>query len=213
MSTGATVAIVVAGVIIILVAAAFAMLQQRRKLRRRFGPEYDRLAEEHGSKRAADAELKRRQDRAAELDIRPLSEDERRRYSVRWVAIQEEFVDRPREALAAATNLITSAMRARGYPTDSYDQIQADLSVEHARTLGQFRKEHEISAHADSDSISTEDLRQSMIHYREVFEDLVGTRADGDGPPDTVGSDGGRTVGDPRPKVNAPDAGAIDEPA
>ncbi len=213
MSAGIVIVAVVAGLVVIVAAAIVASVQNQRRLRRRFGPEYDRLVEEHGSKRAAAGELARRKERAEKLDIRPLSEEKRRHYSAQWEAIQADFVDRPREALQAASALLISVMNDRGYPTEDYGQIQADLSVDHARTLGRLRKAHDISARADSDSTSTEDLRQSMVHYGAVFEDLVGAGADGDRAPDRAGPGKGTTADNEQPMADAPEGEVADEPA
>ncbi len=147
------------------------------KAQERFGPEYERLAESHDSRRQAEAELAQRERRVADLDIRALSPDARARYRAEWTVIQERFVEAPAEALNAATRLIAAVMTDRGYPSQNYDQMMADLSVEHAHTLSRFRDAHEISRQADSGVASTEDMRQAMINYRALFQELVG--ADG----------------------------------
>jgi hypothetical protein len=91
-----------------------------------------------------------------------------------WSGIQERFVDQPAEAVGQAQVLVTSVMQERGYPTEEFDQITADLSVEHAQTLEHYRAAHAISESAANGSASTEDLRQAMIHYRSMFGDLLG---------------------------------------
>jgi hypothetical protein len=65
-------------------------------------------------------------------------------------------------------------MTERGYPTEHDDQVLADLSVEHATTLNNYRAAAEISTRAASGAASTEDLRQAMIHYRVLFQELLG---------------------------------------
>lgn len=195
MSTGIVIAIVVGVIIIAAVAVWLAIDGRRRQLRKRFGPEYDRLAKERGSRRAAETELLGRQRHVAELNIHPLSAEQRSHYTARWAAIQEEFVERPQEALGAATSIITAAMRDRGYPTEDHSQISADLSVNHAHTLDQFRNAHGTSVRAGSGSASTEELRRAMIDYRAVFEDLVGSHTDGAGARPGAGPGGGRVPG------------------
>jgi hypothetical protein len=216
---------IVVAVIVVAVAAAAAWLamvarrRQRLGLRQRFGPEYERLTDEHQSRRKAEAELAEREHRVAGLDLSPLSPAARARYDAEWAMIQEGFVDRPREALKAATGLIAAAMRDRGYPTADYEQILADLSVEHAHTLSRFSDAHAITMRALADGASTEEMRQAMIGYRALFHELTGVAgADrgaglaglppGAGPRD-VPVAGGYWHSEPR----TPAAMAVDDPA
>jgi hypothetical protein len=173
MSAGVIVVIIVAILIIIAVAIAVPAAR-RRRLRQRFGPEYDRMVAEQQSQRKAEAELASRERRVRKLDIRHLSPEARTAYLTRWASIQEHFVDQPAEAVGQAQELVTSAMQERGSPTEDFDQTLADLSVEHARTLEHYRAAHAISETAANGSASTEDLRQAMIHYRAMFDELLG---------------------------------------
>jgi hypothetical protein len=111
------------------------------------------------------------------LDIRPLTEQARRQYTADWVAVQEQFVDWPRTAVARAYNLVVTVMTERGYPTDGYEQVMSDLSVEHAETVGHFRAAQQISDAAAAGHVATEDLRQALIHYRALCSDLLGEPA------------------------------------
>jgi len=176
MSTGATVAIIVI-VIVIAVAAFSAMTVRRRGLRQRFGPEYERVAAEQSQRKAA-AELAGRERRVRKLDIRPLTPAARAEYAAQWASIQERFVDEPVRAMTQAQHLVAAVLQDRGYPREGHDQILADLSVEHARNLEHYRAADAISDSAASGSASTEDLRQAMIHYRAMFDDLLGAVAD-----------------------------------
>jgi hypothetical protein len=176
MSTGAIVAIIVAAALVILVIASVPAMR-RRQLRRRFGPEYDRVAGEMHSHRKADAELVERERRVRRLDIHPLDETTRVKYAAEWTAIQERFVDQPEQAVAQAGLLITAVMKDQGYPTEDHDQILADLSVEHATTLDHYRTAHQVSMQAEAGSAGTEDLRLAMLHYRALFGDLLGEPA------------------------------------
>ena len=168
------IAIIVVGALVSGVLTAM----RRRRLRRQFGPEYDRLVTERGSKRAAEAELARRERRARALDIRPLTGIARQRYANQWAAIQERFVDAPAEAVAAARALVTAVMAERGYPTDHHDQVLADLSVNHRAAVDQFRAADEMSGNPAPGAAVTEDLRLALIHYRELFRALLGDPAD-----------------------------------
>lgn len=182
MSTGALVAIiiviviVVAAVVIVALAAA-----RRRRLQQRFGPEYDRVVGERGSHLKAESELAGRERRIRSLEIRPLSDTARANYASSWRTIQEQFVDQPGNSVVKAQVLVTTVMKDRGYPIEGHDQMLADLSVEHARTLEQYRLAHTISQSAAHGQASTEDLRQAMIKYRALFGDLLGGAVAPDG--------------------------------
>jgi hypothetical protein len=174
MSTGAIVAVIIVVIVVAAVLVVVAAANRRRRLRARFGPEYDRAVTEHGSRREAEADLAERERHVRELDIRPLSPAARSQYMSEWTAVQEQFVDAPQAAVTGAQTLVSAVMEDRGYPTQPYDQTLADLSVQHASTLDHFRAAHDISENAAAGTASTEDLRQAMIHYRALFDELLG---------------------------------------
>src|ERR1700729_1898692 len=155
MSTG-TIVIIIVAIIVVAAIVAGVMYQRRRRLQERFGPEYDRLVEETGSKTKAEAELASRQRRVAGLDIRPLDPAARARYTENWAAVQEQFVDSPQEAAMAAQRLVMTVMQERGYPTEVGDQMVADLSVDHASVLDHYRAAYEISQRAADNPPVTE---------------------------------------------------------
>ena len=170
-----TVLIVIAAVIVvaIVVLAVFTM-QRRRHLKEQFGPEYDRLVDSTGGRRAAESELRERERRHDSLDVRPLDPATRDRYVVAWVRVQERFVDDPGSAVSDAGQLLTAVMTDRGYPADEDDEQRiADLSVEHSRTLNRYRSAHQVSARAGQDGASTEELRNAMVDYRALFHELL----------------------------------------
>jgi hypothetical protein len=171
------IAVIVAAVVVAFLAIGVTALRRRRRLQRRFGPEYDRLAGEHDSKLKAESELAGRERRVDHLDIQPLSESARARYALQWAGIQEQFVDTPEDAVASSQLLVVAVMTELGYPAEDPDQMLADLSVEHAATLGHYRAAEEISRNAAAGTASTEDLRLAMIDYRALFRDLVGEPA------------------------------------
>ena len=152
-------------------------VRRRSRLRQRFGPEYDLLAEERDSKLKAESELAGREKRVHGLDIQPLTESARAGYAIQWAAIQEQFVNTPADAVASSQLLVVEVMCELGYPAEDPDQMLADLSVEHASTLGYYRAAEETSRHAAAGTASTEDLRLAMINYRALFRDLVGEPA------------------------------------
>ncbi|HLU72895.1 MAG TPA: hypothetical protein VKZ82_11970 [Nonomuraea sp.] len=174
MDTLVWVAVVVVAIVAVAAVAYVVVQQQRRnRLRSRFGPEYERTMAEHDSKREAEQELIAREQRHKELDIRPLAAESRESYANRWAEVQERFVDAPESAVTEADRLVTAVMAERGYPTDDFRQRIADLSVGHAETLTHYRKAHDISGRAAREEATTEELRQAMVHYRALFEDLL----------------------------------------
>jgi hypothetical protein len=174
MSAGAIVAVIVVIVLILAVAGFAAAAARRHRLKERFGPEYERLIADQQSQRKAEAEMASRERRVRSLDIRPLTSAARTEYAAQWTSIQERFVDNPASAVSQAQHLVTAVLQDRGYPTEGYEQILADLSVEHARNLEHYRAAHALSESSANGSASTEDMRQAMIHYREMFDDLLG---------------------------------------
>ena len=176
MDTGLLVAILV--VIVLLALLAFFAGRQRRsrKLQDTFGPEYDRTVEEAGDRRAAEAELQERTERREQFDIVPLEAEARTRYIEAWRNTQAQFVDEPAEATREADRLITAVMRDRGYPVDDFEQRAADISVDHPQVVDDYRAAHAIAAANDRSEASTEDLRQALVHYRSLFEELLEDR-------------------------------------
>jgi hypothetical protein len=175
MSGGAMIAVIIIVVIVVAAVGAAAVYSIRqRELRRRFGPEYDRLVAEYHSRRKAAAELTRRQRRVHDLDLRELDPAARTRYLQEWAGVQELFVDTPQRAVAEAQRLVMTVMNERGYPTEQDDQILADLSVDHGDVLDHYRVATAISERAAAGTASTEDLRQALIHYRTLFRELLG---------------------------------------
>ncbi len=172
MSTGAIIGIIVV-VIVVVAAIVIASGELRRaRMRRQFGPEYDRLAQELGSKKKADAELTARQRRVEALNIHELSPEQQASYSGDWTVVQERFVDAPTEAVSTAGALIQNVMRDRGYPVDDRNASMEALTVYHARSLDGYRQTQETR----TETATTEELREAMIRYRALFEDLTGLR-------------------------------------
>ncbi|MCM6772487.1 hypothetical protein NDR87_00610 [Nocardia sp. CDC159] len=171
----AVVIVVVVAAVLIVAALAARPALRRRRLRSRFGPEYDRMMQQAEDRRAAEAELAQRERRHARLELRPLSEQQKQRYQLEWARMQEQFVDDPAAALGAADRLVTAIMAERGYPTESHEQKVADLSVEHAEPLSGYRVAHDITVRAGDGVATTEDMRTAIVHYRELFADLLGT--------------------------------------
>jgi FtsZ-interacting cell division protein ZipA len=166
-------AIVVIAIIVIV--AMFASRSARsRRLQQRFGPEYERAVRTTGDKSAAERELAAREDRVKRLHIEELPAGARERYTEEWRTVQTRFVDQPQEALKQADALVENVMRDRGYPMNDFDQRVADISPDHPQVVDNYRIAHGITARTERGEVSTEDLRQAMVHYRTLFNDLVG---------------------------------------
>jgi hypothetical protein len=169
--------VLVAAVILIIAVVAWLYMRKRKNttagLRQKFGPEYERAVLTHGSERKAEAKLADREKRVEKLNIRDLDSMERERFSKRWEAVQSRFVDSPEGSVAEADDLVSSVMKARGYPVSDFDQRADDISVDHPRVMENYRSAHAIALRVGKDQASTEELRTAMIHYRSLFEELV----------------------------------------
>jgi hypothetical protein len=152
-------------------------IQRRRHLEERFGPEYHRLMQEHGNAELVHRELEARAKRVQKLNIKPLSDGERRSFSEAWHQAQERFVDTPLIAVRSAHDLVQQVMRSRGYPVDDFEQRVADLSVEHPAVVEHYRAAHALTSRQGGEG-NTEELRQAMVHYRALFSDLLGNKPD-----------------------------------
>lgn len=164
-------------VIAIVVIAAIGFLASRRrrsqKLRERFGPEYDRVVRQEGDPRKAEGVLEFRQKRREKFTLHPLTDADRSSFAVRWNEVQARFVDDPRGAVTVADSLVTDVMQARGYPIGEFEQRAADISVDYPLIVDNYRAGHDIARRHSEGKASTEDLRQAMVHYRLLFQELL----------------------------------------
>jgi len=172
----AAVATFVVGLIIAAIAAWISLLKRRtERLRTQFGgSEYDRAVKEDGSRRLAEAGLNERTARVESLNIRPLAQGDRSRFLESWRRVEARFVDGPGGAVTEADQLLGDVMSTRGYPVSDFEQRAADISVDHPLVLENYRTAHDIALRQRKGQANTEDLRQAMIHYRTLFEELVG---------------------------------------
>lgn len=188
MSTGLIILLIVIAAVVVVGAAALTLGRARRggpSLKRRFGPEYERTVARHdGDTKAAERELAERVERHGELRERPLDRDERERYAARWTAVQERFVDSPREAVAEADRLLAELAAVRGYPDGGhYEEQLAALSVHHAEHVDGYRQVHRAartgsSGEAGELGAGTEEMRTALVGARALFDDLTGTGTD-----------------------------------
>src|SRR5262249_6539095 len=141
---------------------------------KRYGPEYERaLRDQRGDRRRAESILQRREERVARFPIQELTESERGRFIARWHSVQSLFVDDPRGAALAADRLVTDVMAASGYPMADFDQRASDLSVGHGRVVENYRRAHDTTVRSEHGQAETEEVRQALVSYRQLFEELV----------------------------------------
>lgn len=198
MDTPTVIAIVALVVVLLLVTLGLAAARKRRTtaLREEFGPEYDRTVDDTGKRRAAEKELAARKEEHEQLELRPLTPAARERYTASWTATQAKFVDAPAQALGEADALVTQLMAERGYPTDDFDNRTRLLSVEHAHVLDDYRAAHEVELASRARTADTESVRNAMLDFRRVFEDLMQVDPDAEPyPTDTPAQRETRTTG------------------
>lgn len=164
---------VVAVAIILVIAIAVHKRNTSARLRTKFGPEYDRAVLEQGSERKAEATLVERETRVSKLKLRELGAAQRDRYQADWNIVQSRFVDHPRGAVIEADELVTSLMRARGYPVSGFEQGAEDISVAYPGMAESYRSAHTVANLSARGEANTEELRTAMIHYRALFDELA----------------------------------------
>lgn len=169
------VAIIVVLAIIIIAAVVIARRRQRSThLKQHFGPEYERELQQRGDASKAEAVLAEREARVHKLTIRDLPPTERAAYADEWAAVQRRFVDDPSMAVNEADRLVNRVMNARGYPMADFDQRAADISVNYPTVVQNYRSARDIVVRHTGGRASTEDLRQAMVYYRSLFDELLG---------------------------------------
>jgi hypothetical protein len=174
-TTQISIVVTVAVIVVVGVLTWFFSRKRRtERLRTQFGSaEYARAVKEGGSQRQAEAVLDERADRVENLHIRELAQDDRARFVDSWAKVQARFVDSPGGAVTDADQLLGDVMSTRGYPVGDFEQRAADISVDHPLVLENYRAAHKSALLQTQGKASTEDLRQAMIHYRTLFEELV----------------------------------------
>jgi hypothetical protein len=178
MTTIPTNTLILAIVLIAVTVAAVAWLvvqkQKSTKLRRRFGPEYDRAIKEYGGRTKAEAELSKREQRVAGLNIIPITAAEAARFSNAWSSLQSRFVDDPKGVVPEADLLVRELMIKRGYPMGDFELRAADISVDHPSVVKNYRAAQIIALRNARREADTEELRTAVVHYRTLFDELLG---------------------------------------
>jgi len=170
--------LIIAVILVLVVLGAilgviFSRRQRSKKFQNKYGTEYDRTVQSAGNEKKAQAELGERQKHVDTMNIRPLSVSERERYQAEWTAIQAKFVDQPGQATVEADHLIMEVMKVRAYPVSDFEQRTADISVNYPALVSNYRAAREIAIKNEQHSANTEELRQALIYYRSLFDELL----------------------------------------
>ena len=183
MDTRILIPIVVVVGILILVAVMVAFTMRRRKsdqqFKQHFGQEFDRTAaQQHGDARRVETTLAEREKRVESFPLRALSPIDREAYAMEWAAVQRRFVDNPSAVVGTADRLVNCVMIDRGYPMTNFEQRAADISVSYPTVVENYRAAHDIVLRHSDSQVTTEELRQAMVYYRSLFEELLGSGAE-----------------------------------
>jgi hypothetical protein len=174
MDTRILIPVVIALAVIIFFAVLVIMRKRKSdRLKQHFGTEYDRVLRQHGDTRHAEAVLSEREKRVEKFSIRPLPTGDRERYADEWAGVQRRFVDDPSMAVTEADTLVTKVMGARGYPMGDFEQRTADVSVSYPGVVQNYRSAREIVLRHTDGQATTEELRQAMVHFRSLFDELL----------------------------------------
>jgi hypothetical protein len=176
MSTTYIIAVVVLVLVIgAILGAIFSRRRRSQRFQNKYGAEYDRSVQNTGSEKKAQTELDERRKHVKSLNIRPLSDEERNRYLAAWTAVQAKFVDQPGQATIEADHLIMEVMQVRAYPVSDFEQRAADVSVNYPTLVSNYRAAREIADKNEHKQATTEELRQALIYYRSLFDELLKT--------------------------------------
>jgi hypothetical protein len=172
-----TVIVILIVAVVAVAAAIFFYLQKQRSqnLHHKFGPEYERMVHT-GDRSRAESELERRVKRVEKYRVHSLSRESQNQFAEAWRIEQARFVDDPKGAVEKADTLVAQVMTERGYPMNEFEERAADVSVDHPHVVEHYHAAHDIAQRAALGQANTEDLRNALIHYRLLFEDLLETR-------------------------------------
>jgi FtsZ-interacting cell division protein ZipA len=167
---GVVVILVIIGLILGVVSSR---RQRSKRFQKKFGPEYDHTIKSAGNEKKAQSELNERQKHVDTLDIRPLSFSDRERYQSEWKAVQNKFIDQPGQATVEADHLIMEVMKVRAYPVSDFEQRAADISIAYPALVSNYRAAREIAIKNEHHQANTEELRQALVYYRSLFDELL----------------------------------------
>jgi hypothetical protein len=172
---------IVVGVIVLAVIALALWFitkerRQSRRLQQRFGSEDGRTVNALGSEKEAESDLRAREKRVERLTLRPLLPAEATRFRRAWVALQGHFVDNPNGVVAQADQLVRELMLQRGYPMGDFERRSGDISVDHPTIVASYRAAQAITVRNERGLADTEELRQAVVHYRMLLDELLEVR-------------------------------------
>ena len=171
--TQAILVVVLVLVVLGIVAWIVSRKKQLKYLQQRVGPEYAHAVDELGSKSKGESELKAREVRVEHLHIVALPAAEAAWFGLEWKALQGRFVDNPKGVLAQADQLVRELMGKRGYPMADFAHRAADVSVDHPTVVAHYRAAEAIALRDQRGEADTEALRQGVVHYRALFQELL----------------------------------------
>ena len=157
----------------LILGAIFSRRQRSKRYQNKFGPDYDHTVKSMGNAKKAQTEMDERQKHVETLNIRPLSFSERERYLAEWKAVQAKFIDQPGPATVEADHLIMEVMQLRNYPVSDFEQRAADISINYPDLVSNYRLARAIAIKNEQHQADTEELRQALVHYRALFNELL----------------------------------------
>jgi hypothetical protein len=166
--------ILVVAIAIVAVVVSVARKNRSKRLKARFGPEYDLAVQRRGNPSKAELELINREKRVNSFAIKPLTPVTRERFAEEWETVQRHFVDDPALAVHEADSLVDRVMAAKGYPMADWEQRASDVSVTYPVVVQNYRAACAIVRRYGQGGAGTEELRQAMVHYRSLFDELLG---------------------------------------
>jgi hypothetical protein len=175
MDTGVLTSLIVLAAIALIALGIWYYYRRKssQDLKERFGPEYDHTVRQFKSHDRAEAELKERAKRVSGYRIVSLPRAEREQFRGTWMDVQAEFVDQPQRAVMDADRLVQEVMQRCGYPVRNFEEAAADLSVDHAHVVENYRSACRIAERSRRGAADTEELRQAVVYYRALFDDLL----------------------------------------
>lgn len=179
MTTAYFVLAVVPAVVIIgaVLTPVLSHLRRAGFLQDQYVSDYDNTMRTMNDKREARAELNEWLMDIESYDVRPLSPSRRQRYSTDWVAIQSKFANEPGKAIADANRLIIEFMQILAYPVSDFEQQADDTLIGYPALITNYRAARKIAIKNEQHLANAEELRQAMMHYRSLFEELLESEA------------------------------------
>jgi len=168
------IAVVVILVILgVILGAIFSRRQRSKRYSDKYGSDYAHTVKTMGNEKKAQTEMDDRQKHVEALNIRSLSLSERERYLAEWKAVQSKFIDQPGPATVEADHLIMEVMRIRNYPVSDFEQRAADISINYPELVSNYRLARAIAIKNEHHQADTEELRQALVYYRSLFDELL----------------------------------------